>query len=143
MTGEVYDATGESVSSTENPGSFDVPAGSYQYQIVANEAGDWDISSASMTDKLSGSYMQFVGYVRVNAYQIEDNAPAANLTDTQVIANLSAREPTKTVWVKVDGQTTFTFTPVEIGRAICVSSDLLCPASQCGASHPGGCKQQL
>lgn len=115
MTGEVYDATGESVSSTENPGSFYVPAGSYQYQIVANEAGDWDISSASMTDKLSGSYMQFVGYVRVNAYQIEDNAPAANLTDTQVIANLSAREPTKTVWVKVDGQTTFTFTPDEIG----------------------------
>lgn len=115
MTGEAYDATGETVSPVENPGSFNVPAGSYQYQIVANEAGDWDISSASMTDKLSGSYMQFVGYVRVNAYQIEVNAPAANLTDTQVIANLSARKPAKTVWVKVDGHTSFTFTPEEIG----------------------------
>lgn len=115
MTGEAYDATGETVLPVENPGSFNVPAGSYQYQIVANEAGDWDISSASMTDKLSGSYMQFVGYVRVNAYQIEANAPAANLTDTQVIANLSARKPAKTVWVKVDGHTSFTFTPEEIG----------------------------
>lgn len=121
MNGATYDATGETVLPVENPGSFDVPAGSYQYQIVANEAGDWDISSASMTDKLSGSYMQFVGYVRVNAYQIEGNAPvegnapAANLTDTQVIANLSAREPTKTVWVKVDGHTSFAFTPKEIG----------------------------
>lgn len=115
MTGETYDATGESVSSTENPGFFNVPAGSYQYQIVANEAGDWDISSASMTDQLSGSYMQFVGYVRVDAYTIESDAPASSLTDDQVIANLSAREPTKTVWVKVDSQTTFAFTPDEIG----------------------------
>lgn len=115
MTGEAYDATGKKVLSIENPGSFNVPAGSYQYQIVANEAGDWDISSASMTDALSGSYMQFVGYVRMDAYTIESNAPASSLTDTQVIANLSAREPTKTVWVKVDGQTSFTFAPSEIG----------------------------
>ena len=115
MSGAAYDATGESVSPVENPGSFAVPAGSYQYQIVANEAGDWDISSASMTDALSGSYMQFVGYVRVAAYHIENDTPSADLTDAQVIANLSAREPVKTVWVKVDEQTTFSFTPKQIG----------------------------
>ena len=118
MNGNVYDATGASVTSITNPGSFTVPAGSYQYQVVANEAGDWDLSSASMSDTLSGSYMQFVGYVQVNAYTIEKNdntAPGSDLTDAAAIANLSARTPAKTVWVKVDGKTSFSFTPGDIG----------------------------
>lgn len=118
MNGSVYDATGASVTSITNPGSFTVPAGSYQYQVVANEAGDWNLSSASMSDTLSGSYMQFVGYVQVNAYTIEKNdntAPGSDLTDAAAIANLSARTPAKTVWVKVDGKTSFHFTPGDIG----------------------------
>lgn len=116
MTGEVYDATGASVSKIDNPpGSFTVPKGSYQYQVSANEAGDWDLSSASMKDTLGDQNMEFVGYVRVDAYTITDGGPGSSLADEAAIANLSNREPTKTVWVKVDKQSTFTFTPKDIG----------------------------
>lgn len=116
MSGSVYDATGSSVTQITAPdSSFTVPAGSYKYQVAANEAGDWDLSSASMADSLGSQYMEFVGYVRVDAYTISSNAPGSGLDDAAVIANLSSRMPDQTVWVKVDGQTSFSFTPEQIG----------------------------
>ena len=116
MSGSVYDATGSSVTQITSPdSSFTVPAGSYKYQVAANEAGDWDLSSASMADSLGSQYMQFVGYVRVDAYTISSNAPGSGLDDAAAIANLSSRTPDQTVWVKVDGQTSFRFTPKQIG----------------------------
>lgn len=116
MSDSVYDATGSSVTPITPPdSSFTVPAGSYKYQVAANEAGDWDLSSASMADSLGSQYMQFVGYVRVDAYTIGDDAPGSGLDDAAAIANLSGREPNQTVWVKVDGQTSFSFTPKQIG----------------------------
>ena len=116
MSGSVYDATDSSVTKITSPdSSFTVPAGSYKYQVAANEAGDWDMSSASMADSLGSQYMQFVGYVRVEAYTISSNAPGSGLDDAAAIANLSGRAPDQTVWVKVDGQTSFSFTPEQIG----------------------------
>lgn len=116
MGGSVYDATGSSVTPITSPdSSFTVPAGSYKYQVAANEAGDWDLSSASMADSLGSQYMQFVGYVRVDAYTISSSdAPGSGLDDAAAIANLSGRTPDQTVWVKVDGQTSFRFTPEQI-----------------------------
>ena len=116
MSGSVYDATGSSVTQITSPdSSFTVPAGSYKYQVAANEAGDWGLSSASLKDSLGSQYMQFVGYVRVDAYTISSNAPGSGLDDAAAIANLSSRTPDQTVWVKVDGQTSFSFTPEQIG----------------------------
>lgn len=116
MSGSVYDATDSSVNQITSPdSSFTVPAGSYKYQVAANEAGDWDLSSASMADSLGSQYMEFVGYVRVDAYTISSNAPGSGLDDAAAIANLSGRAPDQTVWVKVDGQTSFSFTPEQIG----------------------------
>lgn len=116
MSGSVYDATGSPVTQITSPdSSFTVPAGSYKYQVAANEAGDWDLSSASMADSLGSQYMEFVGYVRVEAYTISSNAPGSGLDDAAAIANLSGRTPDQTVWVKVDGQTSFSFTPEQIG----------------------------
>lgn len=116
MSGSVYDATGSSVTQITSPdSSFTVPAGSYKYQVAANEAGDWDLSSASMADSLGSQYMEFVGYVRVDAYTISSNAPGSGLDDAAAIANLSSRMPDQTVWVKVDGKTSFSFTPEQIG----------------------------
>lgn len=118
MSGSVYDATGSSVTQITSPdSSFTAPAGSYKYQVAANEAGDWDLSSASMADSLGSQYMKFVGYVRVDAYTISSNAPGSGLDDAAAIANLSSRTPDQTVWVKVDGQTSFSFTPEQIGLA--------------------------
>ena len=117
MSGSVYDATGSPVTQIPSPdSSFTVPAGSYKYQVAANEAGDWDLSSASMADNLGSQYMQFVGYVRVDAYTISSgDAPGSGLDDAAAIANLSSRTPDQTVWVKVDGKTSFSFKPEQIG----------------------------
>lgn len=116
MSGSVYDATGSSVTQIPSPdSSFTVPAGSYKYQVAANEAGDWDLSSASMADNLGSRYMEFVGYVRVEAYTISSKAPGSGLDDAAAVANLSSRMPAQTVWVKVDGKTSFSFTPKQIG----------------------------
>ena len=116
MSGSVYDATGSSVTQITSPdSSFTVPAGSYKYQVAANEAGDWGLSSASLKDSLGSQYMEFMGYVRVDAYTISSNAPGSGLDDAAAIANLSSRTPDQTVWVKVDGQTSFSFTPEQIG----------------------------
>lgn len=118
MSGSVYDATGSSVTKITSPdSSFTVPAGSYKYQVAANEAGDWDLSSASMADSLGSQYMEFVGYVRVDAYTISGDAPGSGLDDAAAIADLSSRTPAQTVWVKVDGKTSFSFTPEQIGLA--------------------------
>lgn len=116
MSGSVYDATGSPVTQIPSPdSSFTVPAGSYKYQVAANEAGDWDLSSASMADRLGSQYMEFVGYVRVDAYTISSSdAPDSGLDDAAAIDNLSRRTPDRTVWVKVDGQTSFSFTPKQI-----------------------------
>ena len=116
MSGSVYDATGSSVTQITSPdSSFTVPVGSYKYQVAANEAGDWDLSSASMADSLGSRYMEFVGYVRVDAYTISGKAPGSGLDDAAAVANLSNRTPNQTVWVKVDGKTSFSFTPKQIG----------------------------
>lgn len=115
VRGDLYDATGDSVCKmAASEDSFLIPAGSYQYQVVANEHGDWDISSASMKDALGNEYMQFVGYVQVHAYKISDVSENSVLTDAEAIQNLMDRTPDKTVWVKVEGNRTFQFKPAQI-----------------------------
>ena len=98
---------GESIS---NPGTFTVPAGSYQYQVVANEAGDWNLSAANLVDNLD-QYMRFVGYVRVDAYSVNGNAPASSLADEDAINYFRDATPCKTFWVYVDGLKSFKIAP--------------------------------
>lgn len=97
--GAVYDATGsEPVLVSEPPTDFTAPAGSYLYTVLVNELGDWNVTSASMTDKIDGTYMQFVGYVKVEALDVEN--------DNSVV---------DTIWVKVDGGTSFNFSLAQLG----------------------------
>lgn len=99
ISGSIFDATGtEPVPETNPPESFDVPTGSYLYTVLINEKGDWDVTSASMTDRIDGTYMQFVGYVKVEALDTENGNAVVS-----------------TLWVKVDGNTDFNFTMAQLG----------------------------
>lgn len=93
-------------------GSFQVPKGSYKYQVVVNEAGDWNVSSAEMKDTLS-DLMTYAGYVKVEAYTVTSGKNYA--TDAEAIAALDKLTPAETKWVAIDGQTSFAFTPKDIG----------------------------
>lgn len=100
--GTVFDATGtELVPETNAPQNFTAPAGSYLYTVLVNEKGDWDVTSASMTDRIKGTYMQFVGYVKVEALDTENGNAVVN-----------------TLWVKVDGNTDFNFTMAQLGLTV-------------------------
>lgn len=110
MSGDsVYNTAGAAV---ENPGSFVAPVGSYRYQVLANEAGNWDLSSANLHDSLS-AYMQFVGYVRVDAFYVDENAPASNLADSNALAYFQNKTPCKTFWIDIDQLSAFTVNPTK------------------------------
>ena len=99
ISGRVFDATGAApVEEINPPENFTAPAGSYLYTVLVNELGDWNVTSASMTDKLEGAYMQFVGYVKVEALDIKNGNSVVD-----------------TLWVKVDGNTSFNFTMAQLG----------------------------
>lgn len=99
ISGRVFDATGtEPVEEINPPENFTAPSGSYLYTVLVNELGDWDVTSASMTDRIDGTYMQFVGYVKVEALDTENGNAIVN-----------------TLWVKVDGNTSFNFTMAQLG----------------------------
>lgn len=99
ISGRVFDATGtEPVEEINPPENFTAPSGSYLYTVLVNELGDWDVTSASMTDRIDGTYMQFVGYVKVEALDIKNGNSVVD-----------------TLWVKVDGNTSFNFTMAQLG----------------------------
>lgn len=103
---------------TNKVDNFTVSEGSYKYQIVANEAGDWDLSSAVMEDAFKKGYMQYIGYVRVDAYEIaEGQGIGSEKTDTEVIADFNSKTLKKTVWIEVNGKNTFQFKPENIGMS--------------------------
>ena len=107
MSGNVYGTDGTTLESVN---TFTAPEGSYQYQVLVNEAGDWDLSSARLRDTLS-SYMAFVGYVKVDAFHIDQEAPASSLTDQAALGYFAGKDPAETFWVKIDGKTQFAITP--------------------------------
>lgn len=112
MSGKICDTAG----SATNESSFTLPADSYQYQVVVNEDGDWDVSSAVMKDSLgTNAHMHYVGYARVDAYQIQSRSNYGS--DDAAADALSGMTPEETVWVKIDGAKAFQFTPKEIGLA--------------------------
>lgn len=111
---EIYDNPGTLTQSTVS--EFNVPAGAFKYFVIFNEDGKWDLSNATLTDTL-GEYLRYSGYVKVNAYQVTNTSfsSAAN-ADPSVVENFLKTQPLiKTVWMKIDGQQTFTFKPEQIG----------------------------
>ena len=113
LSGKVFDDTTTGIRPIEKPeASFTVPKGSFGYTVIVNEAGDWNIGSASLTDTLQNQYMQFTGYVKVEVYDIQQKPSG---TDAEVNQAFEAMPAKQTVWVKVDGQNRFQFKPVDLG----------------------------
>lgn len=96
---------------------FTVPAGSYQYQVVVNEAGDWDITSAVMTDTLDPSNLNYVGYLKIDAYKIPENQRSDSKTTAEAVEKLSKQTATKTGWIKIDGKQSFTLNAEDLKKA--------------------------
>lgn len=104
-------------NSSEN--TFQVPKGSYPYTVMVNDTlGDWDATNVQMTDKLNSNKMQYVGYVKIEA--LEETKKENNLSSTgdrNAHINTLDREykPKEVKWVKIDGDTSFTLKPSDLG----------------------------
>lgn len=89
-------------SDSQTDTSFTVPAGSYPYTVDVNQTlGEWDATEVSMTDTLSSDKMKYIGYAKVEA--CEYNADSS----TYIVK--------ETKWVKIDGLSSFTLKPSDLG----------------------------
>lgn len=99
MNGNVYNSSFQLDSET----SFDVPSGSYPYTVNINQTlGDWDATDITMKDTLTpAERMQYVGYVKIEACEYDSTANKYNPVDTK--------------WVNIDGKSSFSIKPSDIG----------------------------
>lgn len=103
-------------NSTEN--TFQVPKGSYPYTVMVNDTlGDWDATSVQMSDKLNSNKMQYVGYVKIEALEVKQKDSSLSSTGDYEKTNTLGRtyEPKGVKWVKIDGDTSFTLKPSDLG----------------------------
>lgn len=103
-------------NSTEN--TFQVPKGSYPYTVMVNDTlGDWDATSVQMSDKLNSNKMQYVGYVKIEALEVKQKDSSLSSTGDYEKTNTLDRtyEPKGVKWVKIDGDTSFTLKPSDLG----------------------------
>lgn len=103
-------------NSSEN--TFQVPKGSYPYTVMVNDTlGDWDATSVQMSDKLNSNKMQYVGYVKIEALEVKQKDSSLSSTGDYEKTNTLDRtyEPKGVKWVKIDGDTSFTLKPSDLG----------------------------
>lgn len=103
-------------NSSEN--TFQVPKGSYPYTVMVNDTlGDWDATGVQMSDTLNSNKMQYVGYVKIEALEVKQNSSNLSSTgDYEKTNTLDRTYESKGVkWVKIDGDTSFTLKPSDLG----------------------------
>lgn len=103
-------------SANQSVDPVSIPEGSYQYQVVVNETGDWDLTSATMRDALGNNYLTYKGYLRLNYYENALSAEAGS--DQSAADSLNALTPTKTMWLDVDGLSNLSFVPSQLDNSI-------------------------
>lgn len=94
--------------------SFRVPKGSYQYQVVIDEAGDFDVSSAIFGDALTNDYLAYTGYLKVEYYDTGLTTDAAS--DKEAVKKLQEKTPKDTYWINIHDGKQFTFSPKKLNE---------------------------
>ncbi len=113
-SGNGYDFNGSSIVSADPPPEFTVPAGDKKYQVVLNEEGRWDLSSAALKDHFNaGSGIIYKGWLCIQEFK--QPGIQGQLNDPEVIDEIGKLTPYQTVWLNIDGRTEFSFMPNELG----------------------------
>ena len=92
--------------------TFTVPSGSYRYQVVVNEAGEWDVSSSVFGDALKNNYLSYTGYLKVDYYA--DGLSTTPSSDQEAVRLLEKQPVDHTVWVDINAGQTFSFSPADL-----------------------------
>ena len=120
MTGNKYvkDNGGKYIADNSTENTFQVPKGSYPYTVMVNDTlGDWDATNVQMSDQLKSNKMQYVGYVKIEALEVkQNNSNLSSTGDYEKTKTLDRTyEPKGVKWVKIDGETSFTLKPSDLG----------------------------
>lgn len=101
---------------------FTVPTGSFPYNVVVNESGKWNMSSASFNDAFENNHLAYCGYVKLQHYRdgIDETS-----TNQDVVTALQNKSPDHIYWLKVDGLTKFSFTPSDLDSSMTTGAYLL------------------
>ena len=92
----VYNSSG-TIEKDSTETEFTVPEGCYQYIVKVNQTqGQFDVTGATLTDRLDKAVMKYVGYVKITAYDSSNNVAG-------------------TKWVKIDDQTSFSLKLSQLG----------------------------
>jgi hypothetical protein len=107
--------------------AIEIPAGSYQYQVVVNEQAIWDVSSSQFTDTLgnNGQFLHYAGYLKLDYYKDGVSSSVSNGSDNDVAKALAAKTPTKTVWLNINDMSSFNLSPKDLGSSFGRGSFLL------------------
>ena len=105
------DSTWNSTASLDEI-TFTVPKDSFRYQVVVNEAADWDVTSAVFGDALTNNYLAYSGYLRLDYY--ENGLTKTPESDAAAVEELQKKTISSTVWAYIDGQTSFKLTPTDL-----------------------------
>lgn len=92
--------------------SFKVPKGSYKYQVVVNETGDFDVSSAIFGDALANDYLAYTGYLKIEYY--DTGLKGDPSSDKEAAAKLEEKTPAETMWVNIHDGKQFSFSPKKL-----------------------------
>jgi hypothetical protein len=119
VSGDVYTYTDSSWSKASSASDKTVPSGSYEYRVVVNEQGSWDVSSAAFADAIanSGAYLKYAGYLKLEYFKSGVSSSVSSGTDASVADALEKQTADKTVWLDIDGLSAFSFSPKTLSSA--------------------------
>lgn len=90
MDGKKYNNQFNEDTSAEQ--SFKVPAGSYKYTVKLNKTdGKFNITDVTLTDTLDKDVMKYVGYMKIMAYNTQDNVVETKWVNIDKQQNFSLR----------------------------------------------------
>lgn len=102
----------DSTSST----TFTIPEGSYKYTVETNKTlNEFNVNEVKMTDTLTSKHMKYVGYMKVEALEVESISSDLNKESDDTYTLNPNYNTVDTKWVKIDGQKSFSLMPSDLG----------------------------
>ena len=117
INGDKYTYNGDKVEKdSDSENSFTVPKGSYKYTVETNKTlNDFDVTDVTMIDTLTSKYMNYVGYVKVEALRANTILSDLNKITSDTYTLQPTYDTVGTKWVKIDGRKSFSLKPFDLG----------------------------
>lgn len=102
--------------SKSNATEFTVPQNAQEYTVIVNEDGTWNMSNTHFKDDFQDARIAYTGYLKIEEFdKLSSIGTGNNLSDNQALQNLNEVTPNKTVYIDIDGKSSFDIKPQDYG----------------------------